>query len=216
MTAVTTKCDRGHSSKGWTHRYLLRIPGQCLALAFDRLKRAMKRKRAQHNRSLPFGSRALGLALVIVLLSLQQAWAAAFCLCDDQGRSQAATNPCEHKTAPGAEHHPGMHHHASAEMPHGRMHHESSQATRPASESENVSETGGQPGSNRPSTLSCCCVQPQADVPVASYSFQQQSLEAVPSLPQPATRTVEPLPATGIPKPPRARPVYLTVSAFLI
>lgn len=160
----------------------------------------------------------MGLALVLALISLQQVWAAAFCLCDHQGITQAAEmDACEHHTAtPAEDHHAGMHHHNSAEMNHGHMHHDSSQASRSATESECVSETGGKPGSHQPSTMSCCHVQPQSDVPVASFSFQPPSLEAAESLPQFALRAAQWLPVVGVPKPSRSRPVYLTVSAFLI
>lgn len=177
----------------------------------------MIRSRAQHNRPLRLSRRAVGLALVLALVSLQQAWAAAFCLCDDQSRMQAQTGSCEsHQTAPVAEHHAGMHHHPDAEMPHGGMRHNASQASQSDPNSESVSKTGGEPRSHHPSTLSCCHVQPQADVPAASISFQPPSLEGAQGLPQFALGAGETLPAASIPKPPRSRPVYLTVSAFLI
>lgn len=216
VTAVTAVCDWRHSSSSQTDRYLVSNPGPCLALMLDRLKRVMNRPRAQHNQALRLASRAVGLALVLALISLQQAWAAAFCCSDDRSGAPVAMDSCEHQAAPIADPHAGMHQNASAETQHGCTHHNSSPASQPAAESESLSETGGQPGNGQPCSLSCCQVQPQSDVPVASFSVQQPSLETLPSLPQLVARIVEPLLATEIPKPPRSRPVYLTVSAFLI
>ncbi len=74
----------------------------------------------------------------------------------------------------------------------------------------------GRRDSAPPLTLSCCQPQPKTDLPAVSFSAQQEPLEfegstlQLDSIPQLAPTSL------NIFKPPRSRPVYLTVSSLLI
>lgn len=182
----------------------------------------MNRSRAQSKKSKPL-SRAIGLALVLALLSLQQAWAAAFCICDHEGQLQAELNSCTHQVQPAEAPDAGAHHHSSEHAQHACAPQPSAEtkASAPqsasASQPEAISATGSGHNSNHaPSSLSCCHVQPKSETPAVSFSVQQQALEIGGNPPQ-LTLGVEPVAlALNVYKPPRSRPVYLTVSAFLI
>ncbi len=182
----------------------------------------MNRSRAQSKR-FSRTSRAIGLALVLALLSLQQAWAAAFAMCDDEGQPQAALSSCtNHQPQPAEEHKAGAHHHSCGPMHQSGEDHSTEAVASPPQEtshpqSEAVSATGsGRTGDHSPCSLSCCQVQPQSEAPVVSNPVQQQALAVSENPPQLALGLDPPVPTTNVYKPPRSRPVYLTISSFLI
>lgn len=169
-------------------------------------------------------NRAIGLALVLALLSLQQVWAAAFCMCGHEGQPQAESDSCMHHQAlPVEAHNAGAHHHSSEHAQHAcaPQHSAETKASTPQSTStsqpEALSASGsGHTSNHAPSSLSCCHIQPKAETPVVSSSVQQQALEIDGNPPQLAA-DVEPVALSpNVYKPPRSRPVYLTVSAFRI
>lgn len=176
----------------------------------------MKRNRKSLKPFTRISRRALGLGLVLSVLFLQQSFAAALCLCDHE-TPHFAFSQCEQQDAiPTEAHDTGMHGETPAEMHHAGMHHEKSEVHESSPSSEAATVTAGQVGGGSPpSAFSCCHGRPQADVPAASMSVQTPvAVEETTPL------TISDARATFISSrvsiPPRSRPIYLSLSCFLI
>jgi hypothetical protein len=177
----------------------------------------MSKQNPQNYRSRRLASRTIGLVIVLALIFLQQAWAAALCTCDHDNKPQAEVSHCNrHKAAPAGQFDSTMH----AEMDHASMHHHSGSAMHVQSAMRE--ETAGDTRETIQSEAGTRVADGQSnnpqpiDLPAVSFSAQQEPLEFE-SAPLPLDSSPQiALHSLKLFKPPRSRPVYLTVSSLLI
>ena len=188
----------------------------------------MSKRSAPNYRPKRPASRAIVLLIVFALISLQQAWAAALCTCDHDNKPQTEVSHCSHHETVPAEQsdstmhtgmdHASMHHHSGSAMhDHSGMREETAGGKRDTIQSEaGARVVDGRSNNPQPITLSCCQTQPRADLPVVSFSAQQEPLEFE-TAPLQLDSVLQFAPhSLNLFKPPRSRPVYLTVSSLLI
>ncbi len=143
---------------------------------------------------------ALGVAFA--LFAVQQSWAAVNCLCDYHASGSTSCN--HHK--PEADTDNGAHNHHTA-MHHSQEHSSGDQVM-----------TAGQGINFIPQSFSCCRGQPQAELPVVSFSTHKIALiEDAPAII--ASVRAQSLISIKIHGPPgytRQRPLYISLSSLLI
>jgi hypothetical protein len=156
------------------------------------------------------GRRLLMLAVAVSLVSLQQAWAVAACLCG---------SPAESHHLSCAQHCAQMFEQSTAAPGHCQM----SSRQEAAKESSPPSRPGTNPyaapvrsDSPEPASITCCEPRPRAAMLAASFEPQRETAtdDESPDLRLPPVR--ERFPHATKLRPPRSCPIYLSVSSLLI
>lgn len=148
--------------------------------------------------------RALIIGVTLSLFSAQVAWAAAACLCNHQTESEIRYCHCEHQRAPAHESHHGVISHENSDS-HFTTPHSGNGATKDAVRGND----------SLPSAAICCRLNPPASEPVIPVAVQEPgAVEEVGPITvhEPSVTTVP----AGIDRPPRSRPIYLSLSSLLI
>lgn len=198
----------------------------------------MNGQRRKKHRTLTRAARVLAAAGVILsLFSIQQVWAEAFCACDHQNLSSSASEHCSKHAAQheqceaahsvathqnAAQHEHGQESHSAAIQEHAEpSSHRASPDSEPSGSSataqlERATSTSEGDGSGAPAKLICCHILPTAKLPASSVAVY--SANASPD-PTPVVIEIGAAGAVVTPTvlhPPRARPIYLAISSFLI
>lgn len=165
--------------------------GGCLDLS-----RYMKRSRTTGSAPSRAVRRITALGVALTLFAVQQSWAAVACLCDYNASGSTSCN--HHKPAADAHNH------------HAAMHHKEHSSGDQAMNAESVNPV--------PQSFSCCKGQPQAELPVISFSAHKSVL--IGYAPRMIASTApQSLLSIKIHEPPvyvRQRPLYLSLSSLLI